>query len=50
MIENYRTYDVSVAAKHLGEPSVLIVMSACPSVLSHETSCVHWTGFSEISY
>jgi hypothetical protein len=48
--DNYRACDVSVAAKQWREPSVLIVMSACPSVRSHVTACVHWTGFREISY
>ena len=50
MSEMNRTCDVSVAVKQLEEPSVHIVMSACPSVRSHEISCVHWTGFREISY
>ena len=39
-----------VATKQSIEASVVIVISACPSVRSHETSCVHWTGFVEISY
>jgi hypothetical protein len=39
-----------VAAKQSRETSVVIVMSARPFVRSHETSCIHWTGFREVSY
>jgi hypothetical protein len=42
--------EVFVAAKLSIVASVLIVMSARPSVRSHETSCVHCASFREISY
>jgi hypothetical protein len=45
MSEKRTPCGVFVAAKQSRETSVLIIMSACPSARSHETSCVHWTGF-----
>ena len=47
--EKYNLSEVFVAANQSIEASVLIVMSARSSIRSHETSCVHWTSFREIS-
>ena len=50
MSEKCTPCEVFVAAKLSIVVSVLIEMSARLSVLSHETSCVQWMGFREISY
>ena len=50
MSEKCTPCEVFVAVKLSIVVIVLIVMYARPSVRSHETSCVQWMGFLEISY